>query len=297
MLLDLHHKRIKKPTRQAAAAYQSQSSTSRRHRMHPAIRPAGKTTAATAHARSTSLPHEHSHPIMAHLDDSIRALRSWSARAAPGQCSGIALVDAALAALGELLALPQAVAALHTPAIACDQILERFLVLADAYGTFLSTLVTLKQSVAELQVGTRRGDGGMVTASLRAHRWTEKELRRLVNTMRHAAKGTLRPLDTTNNEVIDIVADVAAATVEASEPIFMECAAMPPDMQVPSNKWLARLSARPSTKKAAPETAMVALERLEKLEESIGGLETGSEKVFRRLLQSRVSLLNILTPF
>ncbi|XP_020147607.1 uncharacterized protein [Aegilops tauschii subsp. strangulata] len=265
--------------------------------MHLAMRPAGKTTAATAHARSASLPHEHPHPIMAHLDDSIRTLRSWSARATGGQSSGIALVDAVLAALGELLALPQAVAALHTATAACDQILERILVLADAYGTFLSALVTLKQSVAEQQVGTRRGDGMMVAASLRVHRRTEKELCRLVTMMRHAARGTLRPLDTTNNEVIGIVADVAVATVEASETIFMECAAMSPDMQVPSNKWLARLSVRPSAKKAAPETAMVALERLEKLEESIGGLETGSEKVFRRLLQSRVSLLNILTPF
>ncbi|VAH05174.1 unnamed protein product [Triticum turgidum subsp. durum] len=246
--------------------------------MHLAMRPAGKTTAATAHARSASLPREHPHPVLAHLDDSIRALRSWSARAAAGQSSGIALVNAVLAALGELLALPQAVAALHTATAACDQILERFLVLVDAYGTFLSTLVTLKQCVAEQQVGTRRRDGMMVTASLRAHRRTEKELCRLVTTMRHAAR-------------------VGAATVEASEAIFMECAAMSPDMQVPSNKWLARLSIRPSAKKAAPETAMVALERLEKLEESIGGLETGSEKVFRRLLHSRVSLLNILTPF
>ncbi|KAI4967849.1 hypothetical protein ZWY2020_013977 [Hordeum vulgare] len=271
--------------------------------MHPAIRAAGKTTAATAHARSASLPHEHPHPVLAHLDDSIHALRSWLARGAAGQSSGIALVDATLAALGELLALPQAVAALHAAAAtACDQILEMLLVLADAYSTFLSALVTLKQSAAELQVGTRHGDGAMVAASLRAHRRTEKELCRLVTTMRHAARGTLRTLDAKNSEVIGIVADVAAATVEASASIVMGCAAMSADMpdlfqKVPSNKWLARLSVRPPAKKAAPETAMAALERLEKLVECIDGPETGSEKVFRRLLQSRVSLLNIITPF
>jgi hypothetical protein len=38
------------------------------------------------------------------------------------------------------------------------------------------------------------------------------------------------------------------------------------------------------------------LERLEELEECIAGLESGSEKVFRRLLQSRVLLLNIRNP-
>jgi hypothetical protein len=261
--------------------------------MHLAIRPAGNTA---AHARSASLPHDHSHPVLAYLDDSIRTLRSWSSAGAASQASGIALVDAVLAALGDLLALPQAAAALHE----CNQILDRFLVLADAYGTFRSALIALKQSVAELQAGTRRGDGEMVAASLRAHRQTEKELSRLVAAMRHATRCTLpaaRPVDTTENEVIDVVAEVAAATAEASETIFLECAAMSPAVAQTSNKWLARLSARAGAKRAAPETAMATLERLEKLGECIGGLETGSEKVFRRLLQSRVTLLNIHTPF
>jgi Zn-dependent protease len=262
--------------------------------MHLAIRPARKTTKAAVHARSASLPHERSHPVIAYLGDSIRTLRSWSAGAAC-RASGIALVDAVLAALGDLLALPQAVEALHETA-ACDQLLDRFLVLADAYGSFQLALITLKQSVAELQAGTRRGDGVMIAASLRAHRRTEKELSHLVATMRHATRCTLaasRPMFTADDEVIGIVAEVAAATAQASEAIFMECAAMSPAVAQTSNKWLARLSIKPAAKKAAPETAMATLERLEKLEDCIDGLETGSEKVFRRLLQSRVSLLNI----
>ncbi|XP_047043477.1 uncharacterized protein LOC124647608 [Lolium rigidum] len=252
--------------------------------MHLAIKPARKTTKAAVHARSASLPHEGSHPVIAYLGDSIRTLRSWSAGAACW-ASGIALVDAVLAALGDLLALPQAVEALHETA-ACDQLLDMFLVLADAYGSFQSALITLKQSVAELQAGTRCGDGVVVAASLRAHRRTEKELSRLVATMRHP---TMRPVDTMGNEVISIVAEVAAAIAEASEAIFLE---LVPVAQT-SNKWLSRLSIRPSAKKGATETVMSALERLEKLEECIDVLETGSENVFRRLLQFRVSLLNI----
>jgi hypothetical protein len=265
--------------------------------MHLAIRPAGKTA---AHARSASLPHEHSHPVLAYLDDTIRTLRSWSSAGAVCQAdSGITLIDAVLAALGDLLVLPQAVSVLHEAA-ACDQILDRFLVLADAYGTFQSALIALKQSVAELQAGTRRGDGEMVAASLRAHRRTEKELSRLVAAMRHATRCTVpaaRPADSTDGEVVGVVAEVAAATAEASEAIFWECAAMSPAVAQTSNRWLARLSARAGAKRAAPETAMAALERLENLEECIDGLATGSEKVFRRLLQSRVTLLNIHTPF
>jgi hypothetical protein len=38
------------------------------------------------------------------------------------------------------------------------------------------------------------------------------------------------------------------------------------------------------------------LQRLEELEDRIAGLESESEKVFRRLLQARVLLLNIHNP-
>ncbi|EEE51254.1 hypothetical protein OsJ_32124 [Oryza sativa Japonica Group] len=48
--------------------------------------------------------------------------------------------------------------------------------------------------------------------------------------------------------------------------------------------------------RAAKKAASPALEKLEELEECIGEMESGSEKVFRRLLQTRVSLLNIHNP-
>jgi hypothetical protein len=53
----------------------------------------------------------------------------------------------------------------------------------------------------------------------------------------------------------------------------------------------------PGSPPERPSAAMVTLKRLQNLEECINELETGSEKVFRRLLQSRVSLPNIHTPF
>ncbi|KAL5230152.1 hypothetical protein ABZP36_028928 [Zizania latifolia] len=276
--------------------------------MHITIRPA----AATA-ARSASLPREHSHPVLARLDGGIRALRSWSAAEAAaassglddGRCSGVALVEDVLVVLGELLALPQAAAAIHRAAAACERVLDGFLVLADAYGTFESALLALKQSAGELRAGARRGDGAMVAAALHAHRRTEKQLCRLAAAMRHAqrrrapaAVPSSRPANDTDGEVIDIVAEAAAVTAAASEAIFLRCVAMsrdlPPTVQtVPSNKWwLARLAVAGAAKKAVPPP----LKRLEDLEECIGVIESGSEKVFRRSLQIRVSLLNIHNP-
>uniref|UniRef100_A0A0A8YWC6 Uncharacterized protein n=1 Tax=Arundo donax TaxID=35708 RepID=A0A0A8YWC6_ARUDO len=43
------------------------------------------------------------------------------------------------------------------------------------------------------------------------------------------------------------------------------------------------------------EETMALMERLEELEECIDELESGSEKVFRSLVQTRVALLNIHT--
>ncbi|CAM0956488.1 unnamed protein product [Alopecurus aequalis] len=269
--------------------------------MHFTLRgAAGKRKAA--HARSASQPcHCHCHPIHTRLDAGIRVLRAWSASSTCSGVndgpSGLAAVDAVLSVLAEFLALPQAAAALRDDAAAFDRILDEFLALADAYGSFEPALLALKQSVSELRAGVRRGDGATIAASLRARKCAEKELCRLAAEMRHASRHAL--LAPADGEVIGVVSEVAAATASASEAIFLRCAAMSPGVSavvhtVSSNAWLANLRVVPAAKKAValPETVTVAA-ALERLEEHIGELESGSEKVFRTLLQTRVSLLNI----
>lgn len=265
---------------------------------------AGKSKAA--HARSASEPcHCQCHHVHTRLDAGIRALGAWSASATCSGVndgpSGLARVDAVLAVLGEFLALPQAAAALREDAAAYDRILDGSLALADAYGSFEPALLALKQSAAELRAGVRRGDGAMVAASLRARKRAEKELCHLAAAMGHASRHAFpSPAD---GEVVGVVAEVAAATASASEAIFLRCAAMSPHVlavahTMSSNAWLTRLRVVPAAKKAVPlplplpETATVAA-ALEGLERRIGEVESWSEKVFRSLLHTRVSLLNI----
>uniref|UniRef100_A0ACD5U501 Uncharacterized protein n=1 Tax=Avena sativa TaxID=4498 RepID=A0ACD5U501_AVESA len=270
---------------------------------------AGKSKAA--HARSASQPshcHCQCHHVHTRLDAGVRALGAWSASATCSGVndgpSGLARVDAVLAVLAEFLALPQAQAAvtLCDAAPELDRILDGFLALADAYGSFEQALLALKQSVSELRAGVRRGDGATVAASLRARKRAEKELCHLATALRRASRHTmLAPADGTGGEVTGVVAEVAAAAASASEAIFMRCAAMSPDVSaivqqqtVHSKAWLARLRVLPAATKTVslpePATVVAALERLEEL---LGELESGSEKVFRSLLQTRVSLLNI----
>jgi len=259
--------------------------------------------AAAAHARSASEP---CHPALARLEGTVRALRAWSCcrcGGAAGSSSssssgyGLELLEAVLAALGEMLATPRAAAALHD---AGDGAPDAFLALADAYGTFGAAMLAARQSAADARAGARRGDGAAAAASARARRRTGKELRHLAAAMRHASRRAAAvpgSADATGDEVVGAVAEATVAAAEASAVIFSRCAAMPPDVSaVSSHKWLARLGVAPATSKVAPQMAASALERLEELEDCIAGLESGSEKVFRRLLQARVLLLNIRNP-
>jgi hypothetical protein len=49
-------------------------------------------------------------------------------------------------------------------------------------------------------------------------------------------------------------------------------------------------------KKSTPETAEGGIERLHKLEQSFEECDGVCDKVFRSIVQNRVSLLNIMTP-
>ncbi|CAN6298825.1 unnamed protein product [Urochloa humidicola] len=272
---------------------------------------AAATTAAT-HARSASEP---CHPAIARLECAVRALRAWSCCCGSGGDTtgtsstttgyGLALLEAVLAALGDLLATPRAAAALRGGG-GDDAVLDGLLALADAYGTFGTTLLAMRQGAAGARAGARRGDGAAVATAARARRRNDKELRRLAAAMQHASRRAAAgaaPGSADGAEVISVVvAEATVAAAEASAAVFTRCAAMSPDASgmvrtvSSTHGWLAKLGVVPAANKVAPETASVALERLEELEECIAGLESGSEKVFRRLLQARVQLLNIHNP-
>ncbi|TQD85792.1 hypothetical protein C1H46_028708 [Malus baccata] len=60
---------------------------------------------------------------------------------------------------------------------------------------------------------------------------------------------------------------------------------------------VALCSLRGNTRKSDPKTDVQVVQwRLDTLDCSISGLEAGLERLFRCLLQHRVSLLNVLTP-
>ncbi|TVU07562.1 hypothetical protein EJB05_40923, partial [Eragrostis curvula] len=250
------------------------------------------------HARSVSLPCR-SHPILAHLHMHIRAVRAW-AQDPTSVASGLAHVDALHAALGELLDLPEAQAAL-SGAASSDRLLDAFLRLADAHGSFQEAVVDLKQHVAEALAAVRRHDVARLASALRSQRKAGKELARLAAAARDGARPSRLGFgggSAAEVEVVGLLAESAAATASASAALFNIVAAMSASAsaEVCSCKRTAALMCL--VKKVSDQEekeTMALMERLEELQECIDELESGSDKVFRSLVQTRVALLNVHT--
>ncbi|KAL6603335.1 hypothetical protein ACP70R_043696 [Stipagrostis hirtigluma subsp. patula] len=261
------------------------------------------------HVRSASVPCHHSHPLLMHVDDQLRALRSWTCN--PGQNPlSLAHVRALLCVLDELLHLPLAQGALARGAAACaDGLLDGFLVLADAFGSFLAALLALRQHASELRAAVRRRDAAKLASAARAQRQAAKELEQLAaaaaREAARCARASLQASAAAELEVARTVAEAINDTAVASASVFLEVGsvadaavtlAVAPSSSKKQRLTLVNGSSRSKTPASEEQREFMALEKLQELEQCIGELESESEKVFRSLVQTRVSLLNIHTP-
>ncbi|URE38528.1 hypothetical protein MUK42_16591 [Musa troglodytarum] len=256
--------------------------------------PAPKSAAKSAfRARCISLP-SRSHPFAAHLADDLQSLRSWPR----SPSSSDALL---LASLSDVLQLPQAQDPLRrgrrrSPALA-DRLLDDFLRLADAHGSFRSATLALKHDLAAAQVAVRCRDERRLACCLRAQRRARKELAELAAAAREVKKrpqpcsATRAAADAEEAEVARVMGEVVAVAAEASAAVFLGVAEMAAAASAaaagmgPSRFAWGKAGLRRTT-----------LERLGKAEEGFPSLESAGELVFKSLVNVRVALLNVLTP-
>jgi len=262
--------------------------------------------AAARHVRSISLPcRSHSHPLLAHLQAQTAAARAWatSDSTSPSPASGLALIDALHAALAQLLLLPEPQASVRRACASSDRLLDAFLLLADAHRGFQESLLALRRDAADAHLALRRRDAASLASAARAQRRAEKDLARLAAAVSSSAArlsvlgGTAATTTTTDTEEAEMAAalvDAAAASAAASAAVFSAVASVSAATSSSKNKKTATTLAAAFAKK--PETADVAPEKLEELERCIDECESGSEVVFRSIVRTRVSLLNIRTP-
>ncbi|KAJ4806240.1 DUF241 domain protein (DUF241) [Rhynchospora pubera] len=251
---------------------------------------------AAYHVRSVSLPCR-SHPLISNLEEQIRAIQSM-ATSSDGTLSWIearlSQIELLHTALNDFLNLSETKTVLQQGTTTTDLLLDNLLKVVDSYGSFLSVIATLKQQLFEVQSALRRCDSNGLASSLKSQRKTEKELSRLAASLRASTKSF--PLefasDTKDVEIVGILKEAIYATSAASVIVFNRVVAVSTaastTVSSASNKILG--FARKISKE---DKEIVASEKLDELEECVKIVERMSEKVFRSLVNSRVSLLNI----
>ncbi|KAG6505680.1 uncharacterized protein LOC121987123 [Zingiber officinale] len=247
----------------------------------PALRRGGRDNRQSL--RSTSLPGR-SHPVVSHLLDQIRSA-PVDRGASP---SGIDAIDRLLAAVYDLLRLPQTGEALRRRPAWADRLLDAFLRLADAHGSFRSAVLTLSDLRAEAQAAIRRADPARLASIARSFRRTEKEAARLAAGIKDLARSSpLAPgkwADAAEAEIAGILTDAAAVTAAKSVTVFL---------------GIASAAAAEATSMSKDSWKIWPTRKASKAEETVAlaeGLEEGIGRVFRSSVNIRVSLLNAITP-
>lgn len=269
--------------------------------------------AKTYHVRSISLPCR-PHPLISQLKEEIKELRDWESklggdRTSASLCDGLIRLKTVHNSLDDILQLPQTQELLRRQPAAVEKLLEDFLSFADVYGRFQISFLALREEQLAAQVAIRRRDETKVAMFVKCLKKMDKEMRKLVSTVRCTGRFL-----NGDGELISIIRDVNQVTVLVSVALFYGV----------SSSWASRrfqwkglrLTKKAKRvkveqciqefqqvgmeifwglKKKGDEEVRIGLKRMRALESCINGIELCSERVLRSLLNTRVSLLNILT--
>ncbi|KAM3215368.1 hypothetical protein ACQJBY_067394 [Aegilops geniculata] len=254
------------------------------------------------HVRSVSLPGTtSSHPLLANLHAHIAALRSWTQQDPSSSLpSGLATIQALHSSLADLLLLPESGAALRCPTSnAADRLLDAWLLLADAHQGFQECLMSLRHAATESCTALRRGDTGRLASAARSQRRAEKELARLAASVSaifsKSARLNLVAISGEEAEMAYALVEAAAASAVASAAVFSAAASMSAAASS-SRKTATFIPAFARRAATTPDTAEATVERLQALDRCLDECDSVCDMVFRSVVQTRVSLLNIMTP-
>ncbi|CAI0469101.1 unnamed protein product [Linum tenue] len=246
--------------------------------------------AASFHARSNSLP-ARSHPLISEIDEQICRLRQ--SQAIGHNLNSLQVVYDCVDQLFQLSSTQQA---LINDQKCFNELLDGSLRLLDLCNTAKDALSQMKESVAELQSAIRRRQGGM-----------EGETRRYLKSRKTVIKAIQKVLKANNVETLSMLKEAESAVVKVLECLlaFISQTSSKPSSwslfkrvasasrvaaaEASSENEFAEVDASLKINKSSEEIQL----HLKNLQPCIQDLEEGVENLFRRLIKTRVSILNI----
>ncbi|XAR64255.1 hypothetical protein NMG60_11024525 [Bertholletia excelsa] len=281
---------------------------------HPS--PSSSSPRTSLHVRSTSLPCR-SHPLISQLKDDLRELASWGSnpgdRTSAWLCHGLSGLKAVHDYLDDILQLPQTHESLRHQGTWVEKLLEDYLRFVDVYGIFQSLILALKQEHSAAQVAVRRKDASKIALYVKDRKKLGKEIGKLVSTVRSIGNftdhfhGADVELAGVIKDVRDVTMMVSASLLNGISAPFLAQKSSWMGLRLPKKtkrgkveegiEEFRRMGAESfwGFRKKGDEEVRMVLKKMHELEDCIANIETESEGVFRSLIKTRVSLLNVLT--
>ncbi|XP_009777633.1 uncharacterized protein LOC107816213 [Nicotiana tabacum] len=276
----------------------------------------------TFHVRSASLPCR-SHPLISQLKDDLNELKSWAKkpenRTSAWLCDGLNQLKIVHESLDDLLQLPQTRESLHGHSDLVEKLLDDFLHFVDVYGIFQTLILTFKEEHLTAQVAVRRKDESKIASYAKALRKMAKEMEKLVSNVQCMGKYIVPQqcvaVPDGDAELAEVMKDIIEVTELVSIALFnglgVSMAFPKPTCswiglgkkikKVKENEGIVEFiemgleSLLWGLRKKGDEEVKMVSKKMHELEDCICGIESGGEKVFRSLLNARVSLLNVFT--
>ncbi|KAK3132756.1 hypothetical protein QOZ80_6AG0527290 [Eleusine coracana subsp. coracana] len=262
--------------------------------------------------RSTSLP-VRPHALVRELEDELHRLRSSSSAAASSSSSSPATSSSSLAdrladAYGrveELVGLPGGRDALSNPRWrgAVEASLESSVSLLDLCERARDAAASAKQHVRAAQRAVRRGDAAAAKAAVRCLAKATKECS--INSKKVKATAAAAT-ETTAPAAVRVLSECVAVTVAVLRCVTSSLSARVQETATSKkSKWCVVSKILGSEWSLGGslcdhldgdgDGVLRAQEMLQELDDSVESVENALEHLFRRIVQTRVALLNVLT--
>ena len=281
------------------------------------------------HVRSISLP-SRSHPLAVRAEEEINKLRSWetsSTSTSETICIGLGGLGNLYNCVQDFLQLPltQQSIAHHQQEKWVEEVLDGSVRLLDVCCETKAILSSIKEQVQALRFALRRRSSLKVDAYIRYRKKAKKDITKLLGTLKRMDDKCVTPplfdQDQHLSVMVKMLRDLRAVTISVltATSTFLSSSRPTP------SKWslvsklmhkelvacggaikqmnefenvdvnLSALSQHMLDKNAEVERMQVAQKHLGALELGVVQVEAGLECLFRRLIQIRVSFLNILS--